>query len=313
MSKIIKPLDLRWGNPTFLSPYWDFTPIKVDGLKKPMDYVFGGTASLKSEITRLHASVKNAVTENRHIVIGPGATALLLGLLYVLKNNPELLPNPRKRVSSAWATPPHYSRFKELAKISGLGWGRGKEAIRITTMPNNPDGRLPTREKADILDLCYLWPQYAEIVAPQRHPIMVFSLSKATGHASTRIGWAVIENPMLAKKLEEHIEHTSNGVSIDAQLKAEKVVESQLKTDFTVFDDGKTTLSKRWEVILQNKHKLPFTLLNDKGMFIWASGKCPEEIISLSGKALGTSAKKFRLNLGCSDLEFCELLKILRV
>jgi L-tryptophan---pyruvate aminotransferase len=37
-------------------------------------------------------------------------------------------------------------------------------------------------------DLVYYWPQYTAITRRAAHDVMLFALSKITGHADTRIG-----------------------------------------------------------------------------------------------------------------------------
>lgn len=69
--------------------------------------------------------------------------------------------------------------------------------IEIVTSPNNPDG--VTREAMVkggqgkgmlIHDLAYYWPHYTAITSPLHHDIMLFTLSKCTGHAGSRIGYS---------------------------------------------------------------------------------------------------------------------------
>jgi L-tryptophan---pyruvate aminotransferase len=304
-------LNLLWGNPSFLEAYWNVFPHKQPSLDKTLSYKFDGDERLKKAITDVHNQIGNACLKNKTIVIGNGATQLLLALLWVLKNNPELIRVNAKKPTAAWAQPPHYSRFSILAKQAGLKWKKGKDSIQIATIPNNPDGAFYTYESCSILDLSYMWPQYVPVIKKFNHPIMVFSLSKATGHANTRIGWAIIENPEIAKKVKEFIEYNSNGVSLDAQTRAACVLESQINTNFTVFEDGTLTLLERWNRINTIRSRLPFTVLNENGMFLWAKGSCPKEIVSMSGSDLGTTANYFRLNIGCSDEEFDRLMVIL--
>lgn len=66
--------------------------------------------------------------------------------------------------------------------------------IEMVTSPNNPDG--VCREavvKKDggkcVHDLAYYWPQYTPITAPSDYDIMLFTVSKCTGHAGSRIGY----------------------------------------------------------------------------------------------------------------------------
>jgi hypothetical protein len=70
----------------------------------------------------------------------------------------------------------------------------GDECIELVCSPNNPDGAIreavvrSAGAKA-IHDLVYYWPQYTPITGPAAHDIMLFSVSKLTGHAGTRLGY----------------------------------------------------------------------------------------------------------------------------
>ena len=65
--------------------------------------------------------------------------------------------------------------------------------IEFVTSPNNPDGRL-TKAVLDgpnaksINDRAYYWPHYTPIPSPADDDVMVFTISKVTGHAGTRFG-----------------------------------------------------------------------------------------------------------------------------
>ena len=70
-----------------------------------------------------------------------------------------------------------------------------KSYIEFVTSPGNPDGmthtpvvKLKGRAGAVIYDLAYYWPQYTPIPHAADHDIMLFTLSKSTGYAGTRIG-----------------------------------------------------------------------------------------------------------------------------
>lgn len=65
--------------------------------------------------------------------------------------------------------------------------------IELVTSPNNPDGfvrQSVVNRSGGILvhDLAYYWPQYTSISYPADHDLMLFTVSKSTGHAGTRIG-----------------------------------------------------------------------------------------------------------------------------
>jgi len=290
-------IDMSWGSPAFLVPYWETYAVKTNrSLNREMTYHFGSKDSLKDVIREIHQQEKNAVVDGKHIVIGAGATQIILGLLFVLKQETG--------AATAWANPPHFSRFPRLAEFAGLEWAKKRNSLLITTIPNNPDGASVLHKNTDILDLTYNWPQYVPSVKKFDHPVMVFSLSKATGHASTRIGWAILEDPELAAALELYIEHSTSGLSLDSQVAAEAILTSQLNTDYTAFEDGKKTLETRKCLIEEISPRLPFKILKVAGMFLWAAGNCPKQIVGLDGRTLKGPEGTFRLNIGCSSENF---------
>lgn len=64
--------------------------------------------------------------------------------------------------------------------------------IELVTSPNNPDGKVQQAivngSGPVVHDLAYYWPHYTPITEPADHDLMLFTLSKSTGHAGTRIG-----------------------------------------------------------------------------------------------------------------------------
>lgn len=65
--------------------------------------------------------------------------------------------------------------------------------IELVTSPNNPDGsiRQPVVNRSGenlVHDFAYYWPQYTPISSPADHDLMLFTVSKATGHAGMRLG-----------------------------------------------------------------------------------------------------------------------------
>ncbi|KAG5605896.1 hypothetical protein H5410_027388 [Solanum commersonii] len=68
--------------------------------------------------------------------------------------------------------------------------------IEFITSPNNPDGVIRKHvvngdQEKLIYDLAYYWPQYTAITIPANHDVMLFTISKCTGHAGSRIGFKV--------------------------------------------------------------------------------------------------------------------------
>lgn len=295
--KYRKMLSLNWGNALFLEPYWKNIALPSDSVL-PMKYVYGGLPALKDKIISLHQQEQNANIEDKHIVIGNGATQILLALFHSLGK-------------SVYATPPYFMRFPILADLASINWQDHHSSLRIITNPNNPDN-VVSNEKGDIYDLSYNWTTYTTPLS-YNEDVMVYSLSKATGHASSRIGWCLLKDATLADKLTEFIEHATAGVSIEAQTKASHVINSQLDAKHTVFEYGKDILIDRHKKLEQLT--LPFEKINTSGMFLLGKMSDAQEFfnerkISVnSGESFGLSDEYFRVNLGCSNEEFKEFLK----
>lgn len=104
-------------------------------------------------------------------------------------------------------------------------------------------------------DLAYYWPQYTAITGPADHDITLFTVSKSTGHAGTRLGWALVKDKEVAKRMTKFIELNTIGVSKDSQLRAAqilKVVSDGYELpvpdpEARLFDFGKRKLARRWE------------------------------------------------------------------
>lgn len=65
--------------------------------------------------------------------------------------------------------------------------------VEFVTAPNNPDGQLnkPILKGPfvkTIYDHAYFWPHFTPIPAPTDEDLMIFSISKLTGHAGSRFG-----------------------------------------------------------------------------------------------------------------------------
>lgn len=85
-----------------------------------------------------------------------------------------------------------------MYKWEGDAWGFDKKGpfIELVTSPNNPDGTIretvvnrPNDDEAKVIhDFAYYWPHYTPITRCQDHDIMLFTFSKITGHAGSRIG-----------------------------------------------------------------------------------------------------------------------------
>jgi L-tryptophan--pyruvate aminotransferase len=325
-------IDLSVGNPDFLIPYWE--KLKPNDLVVPqhsfMPYHKGrAIPELHQAICHLHTDIGNAVVKDREIVVGHGATQVLIAAMWVWWDLYESC--------NFFIKPPYWFRLDKMAEMVSPDFGfttmldgeyteevkKLDYAGEVVISPNNPDNSIRKHELAwPIYDLCYNWPQYTEPVK-QNEDIMIFSLAKATGHAGTRIGWAIVKDPNVAEKMRYYIEMTTGGVSVEAQLRAERVI-----TDSTwwtegqsVFAYGKLVLSNRWQTF---RKAVPDWLIlnNNSGMFAWVSsdyfsGRTLESVFEdlgikvMDGQKCGGGDLDARINLGCSEEEFSGLIQAL--
>lgn len=287
-------INLGWGSPDFLKPYWINTPFESHS-NLHTTYFFGIHPELKEAIINTHGLNKNAIASNKHIVVTNGATQALNALLYCLA--------PLR----TFAEPPHYHKFPEFAKQQGVKWAKTSDSLQICTIPNNPDYSFKFGTEQSIYDLSYNWPMYMCGEALElNYDIMVFSMSKATGHATARIGWILCKDEALARKLDDFVEHSS-GVSIHTQLFAAHILKHQNELynsnteEQSVWKFGEKVLLDRWVDITKLQRVLPYQILNNSGMFLWCKGKPPKECTVVMGSELGLTDEYFRINLGCSE------------
>ncbi|KAL1347387.1 hypothetical protein HN51_023473 [Arachis hypogaea] len=236
-------INLDHGDPRVYEAFWretgEKTTIRIAGWQS-MSY-FSDVSNVcwflepefAEEVVRLHRVVGNAVTEDRHLVVGTGSSQLFLAALYAL--SPTHSPQPISVVSAS----PYYSSYPSMTDYQKSGlykWGGDADKfdksgpyIELVTSPNNPDGCvrrsvLNRSEGLLVHDLAYYWPQYTPISSPSNHDLTLFTLSKTTGHAGMRIGWALVKDKEVAKKMTKFIELNTIGVSKDSQLRAAKVL-----------------------------------------------------------------------------------------
>ncbi|KAJ9169501.1 hypothetical protein P3X46_017688 [Hevea brasiliensis] len=220
---------------------------------------------LSDAIKRLHHTVGNAVSEDRYVVVGTGSTQLCQAALYALAS-PGAGVAEADPISVVCAAP-HYSSYQEvtdflrsgLYKWAGDAYDFDKDGpyIEIVTSPNNPDGAIREavvnrKEGKLIHDLAYYWPQYTPITRPADYDIMLFTFSKSTGHAGSRIGWALVKDKVVARKMIKFIEVSSIGVSKESQLRAAKilgvVIEGcQHSASENFFEYSQCLMAERWE------------------------------------------------------------------
>ncbi|CDP11450.1 unnamed protein product [Coffea canephora] len=348
--------DADSGNPTFLEPFWRknaaSSAIMVAGWHR-MGYEFedGSLTSkeLEKQIRKLHATAGNAITDGKYIVFGGGSTQLLSAAVNALSS--KVSSSPTKVVASV----PYYPVYKSQTELfksmnfnfSGdtMSWKRSSNSsmnfIEFVTSPNNPDGQLKTAilrgpNAKQIHDLAYYWPHYTSIPSPIDEDLMIFTLSKLTGHAGSRLGWAIIKDKNVYDRMVNYIDLNTYGIARETQLRALKLLNVALQGDGrNFFDFGHETMKLRWQKLRKilsasskrfsiqelKPHYCTFSseIRSPAPAFAWI--KCNEEeekdchavlraakILGRRGRVFGASSSYVRLSLVNSQDEFNQLM-----
>ncbi|KAB2624765.1 L-tryptophan--pyruvate aminotransferase 1-like [Pyrus ussuriensis x Pyrus communis] len=333
-------LNLEQGDPAVYESYWskmgDKCTMVISG-SELMSYISDFTSvcwflepALEAAVRRLHRTVGNAVVDgDRHIVVGTGSTQLYQAALYALTSPGG--PEPVSVVSAA----PYYSSYPDetdyirsaLYKWTGDAYTFNKTGhgpyIEVVNTPNNPDGTLReavVKNRGDqgklIHDLAYYWPQYTPITRPADHDIMYFTFSKSTGHAGSRIGWAIVKDKEVARKMSKFVELSSLGVSKDSQQRAAKIMgvicddyENCKSTDNSelFFDHCRQIMADRWERLRKVvEQSVVFSLPNYPQKYCIFSGESAEPYPARAGGTANDAWGWDNLSLklgGCVDLE----------
>ena len=221
---------------------------------------------LNSTIRLLHRAVGNVRNEqNYHLVIGSGGVQLINAAMFAMSKKLERESQKRQGADSwkrtrkeirgsYYAKTPCYNHFKIFAqnRMTDMKWLHGEKdvysyengnkisnisttMIEIVTSPNNPDGRraVPVfQENPGMLihDHVYHWPTILnpeqDTIELDNEEIMLFSLSKLTGHAASRIGWALVKDAQVAKDMASFVWLQSTHASVEAQYSAIKIIRS---------------------------------------------------------------------------------------
>ena len=317
-----KILDLKVGDPDFTRDYWKerLLPCSIP-FNRAMAYnPIYIKESLRNTIKEMHNTVQNAETAKCHVVLGVGATQILSAAMYALTENGA----PRE----VFVRKPYYYRLPELIALSGcIELTRPKSHYtELVVTPNNPNNETKhshsTSVPDKIYDLCYNWPQYT-ITKKYNENIMVFSLAKCTGHASSRIGWALVKNTEVAERMNHFIEQMTGGPSMESMVRAQSIMDHLLVEDecSNFFLGGRDILIDRWNQLGQVSNPF-FKTLNSSGMFAWCQyghGFAHSDLLrdlsidSISGPISGGKINQLRLNIGCKEEDFIELIRRLNL
>ncbi|KAI7751673.1 hypothetical protein M8C21_010560 [Ambrosia artemisiifolia] len=340
------------GDPIFLEQFWmqneAYSSVLIPGWHRMsyryVDYTLMST-ELEYYIRKLHSIVGNAVTEGRYMVFGVGSSQLLTAALYALSSENSSSP------SNVLATIPYYPMYKSQTVLFNSenfdfrgdtnSWQSNTstnnlDVIEFVTSPNNPDGELkkPIIGGKTIYDHAYFWPHFTPIPGPSDRDLMIFTLSKLTGHAGVRFGWAIIKDKDVYEKFLNYIMVADLGISKDTQLRVLKLLKVAIKDDGKpLFQLAYNLMRERWDRLtsvlskstrfsVQQRHPLHCNFFNETRLpspaYAWI--KCEKEedddcgamleegkIISRSGSFFSAKDRYSRLSLIKSQDDF-ELL-----
>lgn len=265
------------GDPYFLEPFWRqhaaSSAVVVAGWHR-MGYSYSDNTYMSQELEKrvriLHSIVGNAVTAGRYIVFGAGSTQLLNAAVNALSTDNSSMPAP------VVASIPYYPVYKTQTDIfqsinykfegdASLWKNSTSDAtvnvIEFVTSPNNPDGQpnkavLSGPNAKAIHDHAYYWPHFSPIPTPADEDVMVFTISKLTGHAGTRFGWAIIKDKAVYDRMIQYMDLNTMGVSRDSQLRALKLLKVVIEGGGReIFDFGYKTMRDRWQKVSETLSK----------------------------------------------------------
>jgi len=257
------------GTPFLFEEYWVAHPEAAIEIT-PFNHVGYGAdvPRLERAIRAVHRLVGNAEVDGRHIVIGVGSTEMINAALFALSQSPPA-DGAAPPEATIWAERPYYSGYilpSTFFESRSFHW-RGNATpptptaaapvIELVTSPNNPDGALRSPRLAEydhataIMDHAYLWPHFTATpetpISYGSERVALFTLSKATGHAATRIGWAITPDADLAARLQQFVGLIGGSLPRESALRASVILEHVTASRGEVFGFARERLLSRWE------------------------------------------------------------------
>lgn len=279
---------------------------------------------IREAIVDLHEMVGNAETAGKYIVYGTGATNLINAAAYaraVVAG--ETLP--------VFAQVPYYGQYKAFADFNMFNnyWdgaynqtSHADDVIEFVTHPNNPTGELREPHYSSstnlVYDMVYYWPSWTTVTDKADHDVMLFSLSKLTGHAGTRFGWALVKDLEVAEAMREFINLMTIHVSIDGQHRAVRLLNAMVEQEGHFFTTMANIMASRYARILplfegQTRFSLESATSPDTWFYMWVKandGSNMEDVLGdyfitgEGGSDFGASDDFARIQLTVRSVDF---------
>ncbi|RVW37455.1 Tryptophan aminotransferase-related protein 4 [Vitis vinifera] len=198
-----------------LEPFWmqhaASSAVLVAGWHR-MSYSFNDHSSISQElvklIRKLHAIVGNANTTADSLFSGPALPNF--SMLQFMPSHPIIHLLQLKLLPQS-----PFTRFINHKQTSFDQWTSSLQLNKaVLQVPN----------AKPIYDHAYYWPHFTPIPAPADEDLMIFTISKLTGHAGSRFGWALIKDKDVYETMLDYMSLNTVGVSRDTQLRAFKLL-----------------------------------------------------------------------------------------
>lgn len=273
-------LDARFGQPTMFEDYWRHAGARKTcvAAEHSLEYALTGQAMprLIKAIENVHALAGNVRLDgNTSIIVGIGSLSLMQAAMAAGAGAASSRGRLSAPPTDVWAPPPYFSNIVDSCIHLGAralncthvgrpeppaGRARAPPLVEIVTSPNNPDGRLRTqrssRASVVVLDHAYMWPHFTPVHAPvtvtDPEQVALFTLSKLTGHASSRIGWAVVrKGSRLESLLRAFVARSTVGIPRDAQHRAVAALEAMVADRGGALHWAQQTMAARWQTLAE--------------------------------------------------------------
>lgn len=283
-------IDLRLGEPRSICnitcELFDLSSISLNTRIKDWEYHITGYGPLIKLLEEKHGAP---------IIITNGANQGLHATIYALKH---------KEFSKVGFRLPYWNRIPNIIKYAGLNAVPIKNEINfneslefdsyLAVAPNNPDGHLPTADvikniisnfKEKDIPVIHDAAYYTRSYVPVDHAlnnigdVQIFSVSKAYGLSSLRLGYMVVHNQSFYEPLKEFMEFQTVGASLASQ----KIFLHILKREMQVpllkiaFEKNTRDVLQKARNIIKNINpsaiEFPESWERNYGVFAWVKPK----------------------------------------
>eukprot|EP01084_Bolivina_argentea_P035000 64891_1 len=264
------------GQPYLLIEYWTekVRKNKIKPMITPADYrmpynqlrvpytaddTAGLGGQLNQIIRRMHSQYHNVNMTDSVLIFGAGATQLNVATYAAYS---EFL----QRQITAFVQVPYYASYPRFCAAVGESrcvFNSSEQLndegniVEYITIPNNPDGFHRERVYKNCTnfahDLVYYWPMYYESsddLIPLDAPVSFFSITKLTGHAGTRFGWAFVKNISLAMEITGWIYRTQGSIQVDSVNRAYELLSYFEENGDEFFDFIRDRMKDRFDILL---------------------------------------------------------------